>query len=270
MKTVVCYEDLTLGSTGRSLDLSATEKTLANLSLADGSPLISSWFDPDPKFLRQEGPTWAWRDRSEGKKFVNSLPYGITLDTAIGSKPTVGLGGTYYFVDESIASPGAFRADQWSLACVFKFTGAAASRVLVGPTADAGSDAATYSPFVSFSTSGVSGVNLGLRVIRGDTAVRISDTTHEYKDVPVCLIVGFSTAKGLTLRRNGVEVATAPSATQPLTATKYQLFGSKTATNRFPGDAGHFFVCDDDLTAAGNAAALSSIEGFLMDWYAIS
>lgn len=263
MKTIARYEELSLSPTGRQLSTTATEKAIANISLASGKPLVSSWFDPDPKFLRGS----SWRDRAERKTFSSNNELA-TQTNAINGRPTLTLPGSTYFTEDS--ESGVFNADAWSFAGVFQFTGAASARVLIGTTPDAGSGSSTYSPIISFSTTGLSpGINLGVRVIRGDTAARVADGANEYLNVPVCLVAAFSTSRGLTLRRNGVEVSRAPAATQPLTDNKFQLFGNKVATNRFPGDVGRILICDDDITLPENASALSQIETYLMDWYGI-
>jgi hypothetical protein len=244
---------------------SAVDYTWGALSKADGSPALRYVFDPDPKFIRAGagiiGPD-AWRDSASGSKWSTNAGKSLVKATAINGAPTVTLDAATALL--AGADSGTFNATEFSFFAVFNSPVAATVRTLLGPTEVVGTTPLQGSCNILLSTAGA------LNVYWGSLGAPLMEATKTYQGVNVLLLITFSTARGVSIRRNGVEVVKDASRVTPIAGSKLNLFSASGSGSRFSGSVGKVGVLDVDLSRPEYAGGLASIESHLMSLYGLS
>lgn len=230
----------------------------------NGAPLVKYWFEPHSRYLGPgvEGEGQGWFDASSGNVFNRAGPGALNQTASINNKPTIrGVG--FSLVPASGSAP--VPADALSAFFVVKNTaGMGTNRYLLGDTLGSTLNSiSTYLTPTAFSTY------LG----RGNNGAPVGHSANDYlDDSPKLLAVTFSSIKGVTLRRNGVQVLSAPTRTDVNPPGKdLILFGSASTAGRWSGDVGHCFVLPGvDASEPGYGSVLEDIENFLLGHYGLS
>lgn len=230
----------------------------------NGDPLVKYWFEPHGRYLGPGvgGQAQGWFDASSGNVFNRAGAGALSQTAGINNKPTIG-GLGFSLVPASGSAP--VPAEALSAFFVVKNTSSSTSnRYLLGDTSGATVNSiSTYLTPTGFSTY------LG----RGNNGAPVRHEAADYLDQsPKLLAVTFSSRKGVTLRRNGVQVLSAPTRTDVNpTGKDLILFGSPGTAGRWSGDIGHCFVLPGmDASEPGYGSVLADIEGFLLEHYGLS
>lgn len=244
---------------------SAVDYSWGAISKPDGSPALRYVFDPDPKFIRAGagdiGPD-AMRDSASGLKWSTNVGKALVKATAINGKPTLTLdAATALLAPAGLAT---FNHDEFTFFAVINTPVTSAVRTLIGPA-----EVTTITPLqgscnLLISTGGF------LNVYMGSTGAPLVDSAHSYQGSNVLVMVTFSTLRGVTIRRNGVQVVKDETRVTPVVGTALNLFGASGSGSRFSGNVGKAGVLDVDLSRPEYAAGLASIESHLMSFYGLS
>ncbi len=244
---------------------SATDYSWGAISKADGMPALRYVFDPDPKFIRAGagviGPD-AWRDSAGGSKWSTNAGKSLSLTAAINGARTVTLDGATGLL--AAAGGGAFNKAECSFFAVFNSPVVAAVRTLIGPAETVDITPLQGSLNLLLSTAGA------LNVYWGSLAAPLVDAGRAYQGVNVLLLITFSTERGVSIRRNGVEVLRDSARVTPIAGTKLNLFGASGSGSRFSGVVGKLGILDIDLSRPEHMADLAAIESHLLSLYGIS
>lgn len=243
---------------------SAIDYSWGAISKPDGSPALRYVFDPDPKFIRAGagdiGPD-AMRDSASGLKWSTNAGKALMKATAINGKPTLTLdAATALFGPAGLAT---FNSNEFSFFAVINTPVTAAVRTLLGPA-----ELTTVTPLqgscnLLISTGGF------LNVYMGSLGAPLVDSAHSYQGSSVLVLVTFSTTRGVTIRRNGVQVVKDATRVTPIAGTAINLFSASGSGSRLSGSVGKAGVLDVDLSRPEYTKALAAIEGHLMSFYAL-
>jgi hypothetical protein len=244
---------------------SAVDYSWGAISKPDGSPALRYVFDPDPKFIRagagEIGPD-AIRDSASGLKWSTNAGKALVKATAINGKPTLTLDAATALFGP--AGQATFNHDEFSFFAVINTPVTAAVRTLMGPT-----ELTTVTPLqgscnLLINTAGF------LNVYMGSTGAPLVDTAHAYQGSSVLVLVTFSTLRGVSVRRNGVQVLKDATRVTPVTGTTFNLFSASGSGSRFSGSVGKVGVLDVDLSRPEYTKALAAIESHLMSFYGLT
>lgn len=270
MRTVQIVDGVYPDLAGRFSDSPVTLPTdidyaLGAISKSDGSPALRYVFDPAAAFIRagagEIGPD-ALRDSASGSKWSTNAGKTIVQATAINGKPTISLdAATALLRATGLAT---FNHDAFSFFCVINSPAVSAVRYIIGPNELTGVTPLEGSCAILLSTSGQ------LNVYLGSTGAQLIESAQVWQGQTVLICVTFSTTKGVTIRRNGVQVATAPTRTTALTGTALNLFSGGGTGSRFSGNAGKIIIADVDLSLQAYAKDLKTIEDHLKSFYGIA
>lgn len=246
----------------------APAEATPDAKLVGNLPGLTYWFDPDPAFIPLDANgKRVWRDRRSGARFrtagsgVNVIP--PTLSTAINGKPTISTVGTTLMTSEF---PEDFNATAWSAFIIAK-ADTTGSRFLIGQS-------------VNNATAGQYGPNLAMTAGAGGTAgtPRIYDAPGNQLLSAVNVVppgdaallgYHYSAARGLTITKNGTQVANVASAND-LTLTQFQLFQTRlTTSTAWSGAVGDMLIFSIDTTATGNETTHATVGSVLLTKYGL-
>lgn len=238
---------------------------LGAISKEDGSPALRYMLDPDPAFIRagagEIGPD-ALRDSASGSKWSTNVGKSIVQATAINGQPTITLDAATALLRPS--GQATFNHDAFSLFCVINSPVASTVRHIIGPNETTDITPLAGSCAVLLSTGGF------LNVYLGSTGAQLVENTQAWQGQAVLIGVCFSTERGVTIRRNGVQVAADAARVTPLTGTALNLFSGGGTGSRFSGNAGKLLLADVDLSLPAHAKDLATIEDHLKSLYGIA
>lgn len=120
-------------------------------------------------------------------------------------------------------------------------------------------DNAVIAPRIGFNTTGT------FRIWRGDTTAEVSHGAGDpdYYDQTVYVMASGSVGRGLTLRRNGVEVAFGEAGWSGFDDPEFKLFED------FGGYIGDLGVLDIDLAHPDNLGGLLAVDDWMMTKYGL-
>lgn len=238
-----------------------------SISTPDGSPALRYVFDPDPRFIRagagEIGPD-AWRDSASGSKWSTNASKSLVLGTAINGRPTVTLDAATALM--MATGQATFKRDAFSFFGVLNAPVSATARYIIGPNELTSVTPLEGSCALMLNTAGY------LNVYWGRTAAgsQIVEDALVWQGEPVLIAACFSTERGVTIRRNGVEVLRDDTRTTPLTGAAMNLFSGGGSGSRLQGDAGKCVIANVDISLPEYAGGLAAIEGHLLDFYGIA
>ncbi len=244
---------------------SPVDYSWGGISKPDGSPALRYVFDPDPKFIRAGagviGPD-AWRDCASGSKWSSNAAKSLVTGSALNGRPSISLDAATALLASS--DSGGFNKNELSFFAVFNTPVASTVRTLIGPAEVVATTPLAGSINILLNTSGA------LNVYWGSTGEQLIDAAHVYQGVPVLLMVTFSQAKGVSIRRNGVEVVRSASRVAPLLGAKLNIFSASGSGSRFSGVVGKMGLADVDLSRPEYADSLAAIEAHLLSYYSLA
>lgn len=223
------------------------DRLIANLSDAEGRPLVDYWLSPLATLIAPDGS--AIQDRRQ----PDAMPWNVNGGSGVVSvvNGRILLPGTFNLAAGEAASnnPDAFtvvarvRADE------------GASRVLIGSNLG--------------SINGVGAVILGTAGV-STSAGRASGTTSDGAGtalgVDMVVAVTFSIERGVTIRRNGKQTAEAPTRTAASQAVQVRIAGhSVSASTYFSGEMGYLLYSMQDLSRPELLPGLIALEKALID-----
>lgn len=220
---------------------SDTDKLIANLADSDGRPLVDYWISPLLTTLEPSGA--GIQDRRQG-----SVQWVAAGDGALSvADGRILLPGTFTL---SAGGRAPINPDAFTLiARVAPMSGG----VLIGT--EGNSTGSTGS--VKVGTSGVT--------TEAGGSTNVADNAGTLIGEDLVITVTFSTARGVTIRRNGIQTYANPARTAPNMGNSLYLFGTGTATTRLIGGAGYLLYSLQDLSHPALAVGLSAIEKTLVD-----
>lgn len=245
------------------------ESLIANIADENGLPLVQYWLDPAPGFFATEAGFLTWRDRMSGEKFRVTAG-SPTLGPGINSQPALILDGAGRLTN--VSGNARFNANGFSTVAVCRTTLTTGIKMLVGRANTPTEPTPVCPMFMIQEVAGAGGRNMLVsRENGGGGAVRAAHNTAavDYASTNLLVVNTYSPQTGVSLRRNGVEVARNTAAVAPLTTTAFALAGDLGA-NFFNGQLHHIFICRADISLPQWKFALDRIESFLLSKYAIT
>jgi len=244
----------------------AAERRIASISLPNRDAAVKSWLIPRAEYMGTGfvGPS-GWQDAAQqGRVWSSNAAQTAVFDEAgIGGKRALVCDGSIYFMQDG-AQPEGILDDKTAFSAFFvvrRNSSATGSRYLMGMA-----DGATLArPTLLISATALS-------TYLGSSSGSLQ-AAGSYADQDLVVGVTFSTTRGVTLRRNGVQVASAPSFIAPIpdvSSTTLRLWAASASGTRFVGMAGDAIMCAADLSAPEYASQLEYIEGAWMAQYGIT
>lgn len=233
---------------------------IANITTADGKTAVLTWFIPGAPHGQSmyNGSNTAWWDAAASVSWSVSSARVITPTTAINGKATAGFDGATGL--NAPVGAATIPTDQ----CTF------VQVLLPDPT-----QTGTKIPFNSTVANGAGHPNstisdtAGWRTTIGSTGSSFGTTGDYISNGPRLQIITFSTARGVTMRYNGAQVAADPTRTTALLSDKVNFFSGTTTANRLKCDAGDMLILSVDLSDPVYARGLSVLEEGLMTEYGL-
>lgn len=235
-------------------------EAIANITTPEGKSAVLAWFIPGaPHGQSMYGAGNAsWWDAAASVSWPVSSAKVITPGTAINGKATAGFDGATGL--NAPVGSAVIPTDQ----CTFV-------QVLLPDPSQTG----TRIPFNSTTSNGAGHPNTtisdtsGWRTTIGSVGGSFG-TTGDYLTTGARLqVLTFSTARGVTMRLNGVQVAADPSRTAALLSNKVNFFTGTTTSNRLKCDAGDMLILGVDLSDPVYAKGLAVLEDGLMTEYGL-
>lgn len=219
---------------------------LANLSGPDGRQVIDHWLGPLPETVSPDAT--GIQDRADGSaQWLSDVPGDIDVTTQrilLSGNARLSAGAAAF------VNPQAFTL----VARVKRIEGGVGGGVLIG------SERSTIgqSGSISLGPSGVT-VSAGASTSFNDSSA------GTLVGVEATIAVTFSTARGVTIRRDGIQTAINETRTSPLLGSQIYIGGTGTATStRLNGEIRGLFYSRMDLSSPDLMHALVEIEQYLM------
>jgi len=223
--------------------VSAIDNLLANLSDKDGRPLIDFWISPLASTLASDGSSIMDRRQPQGMNWAVANGSGVV---SVSSGRIV-LPGTFNL------AAGAGAAINSSAFTVIGRVHPVASSILVGTE--------------RASISGTSAVSIGASGIltAAGGAGNVADNAGDVTNTDLVATVTFSTARGVSIRRNGVQTYANAGRTATNLGNQLYIGGTGASTNYYNGNIGYLLYSLRDLSDPAYRAGLSAIERALVD-----
>ena len=216
------------------------EIKIANFSDQYGNAVVQNWLSPNSLLVSPDGKFL--RDKAQAD--VKWETYPADLQIPISSPnyftPTGG---------ETLTAGAAVSQSKRAFTFVAKLSGAG---VILGTERNSVSSAGSVA-------IGASGILTGA----GGGGTNSVDNAGDLTDVDVLVTVCFSTERGVTIRRDGVETYRDDQKTIENLGDQLRFFSTGTSElSRFSGKCGPIFYCSQDLSVYEKLPALKYIERF--------
>ncbi|WP_394065432.1 hypothetical protein [Alcaligenes sp. WGS1538] len=223
--------------------VSEIDYLIANLADKDGRPLIDYWISPLASTLAPDGSSIMDRRQPQG------MNWGVTSGSGVVS-----------VTDGRIVLPGTFNLAAGAPAVVnpSAFTVVArvhpvASSIVVGTERG--------------SISGTGSVSIGVPGIltAAGGAGNVADNAGDVTNTDLVATVTFSTVRGVSIRRNGVQTYANAGRTAANLGNRLYIGGTGTATNYYNGNIGYLLYSLRDLSDPALRPGLAAIERALVE-----
>lgn len=213
------------------------DRLFANLADPDGRPFFDYMISPNAALIGPDGV--GVRDRRQRDLRWLTTSSGV-LSASTGRFQ---LPGTFLL---SAGSAAPTNPDAFSLVCRAKLIGTGGALIGSENTSITGTGAVTL---------GASGV-----LTAAGGATNVADNAGSLVGVDLVVTVTFSTARGVQIRRNGVQTYVNTGRTVPNAGTQLRIGGTGAASSRVNGELGYWFYALRDLSDPRLISGLEAIE----------
>lgn len=244
---------------------SIAERRIAGISLPSRDTAVKAWMIPRAEYMGAGfvGPS-GWQDAArEGRIWSSNAAQTAVFDNGIGGQRSLVCDGVICFLLDA-PQPGGITDDVTAFSAFFvmRLDGSVTGARYVLGTSEG---SLNQRPNLL-----IGGTTMTTYLGKETGAIQAGGS---FADQDMVVGLTFSTTRGVTLRKNGVQLLSDPSAVAPMLAVPSQqlrLWGAASSTNRLVGRGADAIILAADLSAPEYATQLEYIEGAWMAQYGIT